>query len=46
MDSNNNSQPVSEMSGFKNNSCKLSAIMFTDIKGFSRRMGDNDRFTL
>lgn len=46
MDSNNNSQPVSEMSGFKNNSCKLSAIMFTDIKGFSRRMGENERFTL
>lgn len=46
MDSNNNSQPASEMSAFKNNSCKLSAIMFTDIKGFSRRMGENERFTL
>ncbi len=46
MDSNHNSQPVQQMSAFKNNSCKLSAIMFTDIKGFSRRMGENERFTL
>lgn len=46
MDSNHNSQPVQQMSAYKNNSCKLSAIMFTDIKGFSRRMGENERFTL
>ncbi len=30
----------------RRNICKLSAIMFTDIKGFSRRMGESEQLTL
>ncbi|MEK7729244.1 MAG: adenylate/guanylate cyclase domain-containing protein [candidate division KSB1 bacterium] len=30
----------------RKNICKLSAIMFTDIKGFSRRMGESEQLTL
>ena len=46
MDSNNTSPVFHQASMSKKNICKLSAVMFTDIKGFSRRMGESEHLTL
>ena len=40
------SPETQQVSKSKKNHCKLSAIMFTDIKGFSRRMGQSETLTL
>lgn len=46
MDSNHAIPVFHQASMSKKNICKLSAVMFTDIKGFSRRMGESERLTL
>lgn len=46
MDSNNATPVFRQAAMSKKNICKLSAVMFTDIKGFSRRMGESEHLTL
>ncbi len=46
MDSNHANPVFHQASMSKKNICKLSAVMFTDIKGFSRRMGESEHLTL
>ncbi len=46
MDANKSTPFYHQASMSRKNICKLSAIMFTDIKGFSRRMGESEQLTL
>lgn len=46
MDANKVTPVYHQATMSRKNICKLSAIMFTDIKGFSRRMGESEQLTL
>lgn len=46
MDANKATPVYHQATMSRKNICKLSAIMFTDIKGFSRRMGESEQLTL
>lgn len=46
MDANKVTPVYHQATMSRKNICKLSAIMFTDIKGFSRRMGESEHLTL
>ncbi len=46
MDANHATPVFHQAAMSKKNICKLSAVMFTDIKGFSRRMGESEHLTL
>ncbi len=46
MDANKSTPVYHQATMSRKNICKLSAIMFTDIKGFSRRMGESEQLTL
>ncbi|MGH7493603.1 MAG: adenylate/guanylate cyclase domain-containing protein [bacterium] len=46
MESSNAAPLFYQASMSNKNICKLSAVMFTDIKGFSRRMGESEHLTL